>query len=173
MTSPDVTPRSFALLSATVLGWTDLAFLCAQILFGASMSGQWIAVGSPVQPCGIRNDPDAQGARHGVVGASARDQPTAPRPSKTASLVKTKPVRTPIAPKSATRAAGAHRIALGLKPGISAANRRRTRLLSTCRPCGLFVLEGPVRRRRLERRKLRPAISPQMEISGGGARVSS
>jgi hypothetical protein len=131
MRSSDVSPRGFVLFSASVLGWIVVLSYTLKILFGASVSGDWLVIGILCNLVVVGTILMVNELFSAV--EDAVHQPREPQDSRPDAeiILREKSMPPPAAAVSAEgcKSAGAqyYRIALGLGERPPGANRRRTK----------------------------------------------
>ena len=149
MTSPDVSPGRFVLFAASIIGWIVWLSYALKFLFGAGMSGGWLAVGILVSLMALGLILMLKDLLSAVEEIRPQEwQSTRPR-AKTARGGNPKARTKVLAHEAPDRRADKqeYHTALGLAPTHSAANRRRSRPFyagrSNRRPCAM-ISRAPV-----------------------------
>jgi hypothetical protein len=129
MTSPDVSLRGFVMFSASVLGWILWLSYALEFLFGAGMTGGWLLVGILFSVMVIGVILMLNALLTTMEGLQPEEMEVSWPLEKIVRREKPGTIRTALTPKSgdSRSISQEYRIALGLKPQVSVANRRRTR----------------------------------------------
>ncbi len=143
MTSPDVSPGRFVLFAASIIGWMVWISYALKFLFGAAMSGGWLAVGVLVSLMALGLILLLKDLLSAVEEIRPQEwQSTRPR-TQTAPGAKSRARSNSETPAAADHLLDTreYHVALGLQPRHASTNRRRTRpfhAARTTRPQGVL-----------------------------------